>query len=157
MKHLKIFEDYYIGKDGYIIYPDLIATPKTKHFFVNDIFKYLGVSEFPYDEKSIGYNPYGIDTIDFLKEIFLNKKIKFTSLEFMYGNHDTKITKIPKIEGVVEDVDLFGYKELYVKVKINNKWYIINSNIVTIYNYDAENKELHKDLIIAKDAKRFNL
>lgn len=149
MKYLKTYEDYYIGKDGYIISPDLINTTKPNHFFINDVFKYLGVNQFPNDEESVGLNPYYIDTIDFLKEIFLNKKIIFTSLDSPNKN--------PKIEGVVEDVDLFGYKELYVKVKIDGKWYIINSNMIHIYNYDAESKELHQELHIRKAAKDFNL
>lgn len=149
MKYLKTYEDYYIGKDGYLLSPYLIHTTKSNHFFINDVFKYLGVNQFPNDEESVGLNPYYIDTIDFLKEIFLNKKIIFTSLDLPNKN--------PKIEGVVEDVDLFGYKELYVKVKIDGKWYIINSNMVHIYNYDAESKELHQELHIRKAAKDFNL
>ena len=91
------------------------------------------------------------------------------------------------MKGKVQDVGHFSYKnEFYIKVALvntevmvndyyfkkyddkvgnsvisidkENDWFLIkNNSIVTIYDYDAEDKPLHKEVKLKKKAEKYNL
>lgn len=143
MKYIKTFEEY--EPNNYINDNDLIR--------VNDIMSYLGV-DVDIDELDEEHPPkskYGVDIVDFFKEILLNKNISFKSVNTPEHN--------PIENGTVSDVKLFSYKEdLYIEVKLSDSdWIIINNYISIIIDYDAQNKPLHKEVKRKKEAEKYNL
>jgi hypothetical protein len=121
---------------------------------IDDIMDYLYVKYEINDYGNFEFtNRYNIDFIDFLKEIFLEKEIEFKSIN--------KITSNPYIKGKVKDISEYGYKdELFIQFKIYDKknWHLAESVIrIYIQNYDAENKPLHKEVELKKEAEKYNL
>ena len=94
---------------------------------------------------------YNVDVVNFLKEIFLKKKVGFQSLN--------KIENDPHIRGIVKDVDFFAYKDdVYVKVKIKKDWALFKQhNLITVDSYDAYKKPLHKLVKLKKEAEKYNI
>jgi len=125
----------------------------TDMFFVSDILKYLDVDNniVNYGENYTPKSKYKVNVIDFFKEILLGKRIIFTSVN--------KINSNPSIDGIVKDVDSYAYKdEFYIKVEIDDEWYlVIGDEAVFIYDYDADNKPLHKRVIREKRQDNYNL
>lgn len=156
MKYLKIFENF-----SYYMYGNDIL-------MINNIYDYLGMDTWIMDE-SIPDSIYNIDVMKFFEEIFMNKNIIFQSIN--------KILSYPTIKGTVVDIDHFSYKMgFYIKVKLKNSqiminnqfvdyketddddWFLIkNNNIVTISDYDAKDKPLHKEVKLKKKAEKYNL
>jgi hypothetical protein len=138
MKYIKLFEYY---RESYIRNKDM--------FFSSDIFDYLGVyDKMMYDENNVPESAYNVDVIDFLKEIFLNKKIIFDP-----------VNNLNNISGTVTDVTYFVYKDLYIKVKMKdeNEYLIDNNRLAFIFDYDADTKPLHKEVEMKKKAEKYNL
>ncbi len=152
----KIFEGI---ENGYMLGKD--------QFFINDVMEYLVVDTFVMDQ-SIPETPYKINVMDFFKEILLNKKIIFQS--------ENKIQNYPIIKGKVTAVGYFSYKnEFFIKVKLKkpkfkyeDNWYnckhevdkeylMKNNSMITIYDYDADNKPLHKLVELKKRAEKYNI
>jgi hypothetical protein len=137
---------YYFDK-----YQNTYMTGK-RSFRIDHLYYYLGVEvEYPEDAVVVPVTKYGVDFIDFCKEIFLGKKIAFQSLNKPKDN--------PVIDGVVEDVDQLAYQdEFFVRVKIRKEWYLIsNLQPIFIENYDASEKPLHKEVVLKKEAEKYNL
>jgi hypothetical protein len=152
MKYIKTFETLYSDYKNLYLIND-INNNKYESIITRDLLEIIGVDVDYYDK-----NPnedwiceYNINVIEFLKEIFLNKNITFFSKNKNDENRYIKET--------VEDVNLFAYKEeLYIFVKINSSWKIIDNNKITIiYDYDALDKPEHKLLKILKKAKKYNI
>jgi len=144
MKHIKLFERF---RESYMRGKDML--------FITDVLDYLGVDDnVMYDESYVPESAYGVNVIDFLKEIFLGKQIIFDS-----------ISPPTKKSGVVEDVGYYVYKDvLYIEVKVintqenYNDWFFIKNNyLVFIYGYDADTKPLHKEVEMKKKAEKYNL
>jgi len=151
----KIFENV---KNGYMLGKDL--------FFINDVMKYLKVDTFVMDQ-SMPESPYVDNIMNFFKEIFMNKKIIFKSVDKPFS-HTT-------IKGTVKKIGRFSYKdEFYIKVKLKDtqtktdrifldyenkdEWFLIQNNcIISIYDYDADTKPLHKEVEFKKEAEKYNL
>ena len=146
MKYIKKFEEY--PNDG------------TKYLFIGEIMEYLNVdNDRIEDESYIPKSPYDVNVIDFFKELLLNKNISFE-----YVN---KIKNNPRINGVVRDVAYYAYKdELYIKVnlyarsknEVDTEDYLIsNDAMVSIDDYDANTKPLHKEVKMKKEAEKYNI
>jgi len=156
MKYIKKFEQYLDSN-----YSNYIIEKNNNHvlFFMEDIMDYLKV----FTQQAVNFgekltNAYNINLIDFLKEIFLHKRIEFISVD--------KIAENPLIKGKVEDIDEFGYQdEFYITFKLYGKknWYLVdtegrnNDNVVKVYKYDAEDKPLHKEVRLKKEVEKYNL
>ena len=143
MKYLKTFE--YYEPDKYINNEDIITIN------IYDILHYLDVEiDENLDEDHPPKSKYDVDIVEFLKEILLNENISFKSVNTPEQN--------PMKSGIVKDVKLFAYKdELYVEVKINNDWIIIDNSSSFIVYYNAENKTLHQEVKMKKKAEKYNL
>lgn len=161
MNHIKLFEAY---KD-YIYNKDM--------FTISDIMKYLKVDNMLMYEESKLETIYDVDVIEFLKEIFINKTIIFRDIN--------RFEKNRSIKGTVNDIGIFSYKETYIKVKILNpkelvknnveikfkeiqheknedNWFLIDNNsMISIYDYDADSKPLHKKVKLKKESEKYNL
>lgn len=145
MKYIKHFED-----DFYENNRDMIS--------IKNIFNYLDIPMFsPFldaDQNNKIETKYNVNVIDYLKEIFLNKKVTFKSINKLENN--------PIKKGVVEDIKFFFYQdEIYIKFKIKGEWIIV-SDEMPVYlgastKYDADDKPLHKKVKIAKEAEKYNL
>lgn len=150
MKYIKHFED-----DFYENNRDMIS--------IKNIFDYLDIPMFsPFldaDQNNKIETKYNVNVIDYLKEIFLTKKVTFKSVNKPENN--------PIKKGVVEDIKFFFYQdEIYIQFKIESrleisKWYIV-SDEMPVYlgastKYDADDKSLHKKVKIAKEAEKYNL
>lgn len=151
MRYIKHFDAYMYGED-------LLS--------INNIMNYLGVYDID-DEESKIESVYDVDVIGFLKEIFMNKIIIFTSQNALEGD--------PTIKGKVKEVKIFPYKdEFFVEVKLLNpeikridhfekignkyKSYLMkNNHIIAMYEYDADTKPLHKEVKMKKLAEKYNL
>lgn len=149
MKYIKYLE-YYLEKDSYLI--------KSRYKNISgvrpiDILKYLKLDTDLYyngDETKYKDNPYHVDADDFIREIFVGKKVTCAYINNNIGNG--------WVEGIVQDVGIYAYRELYIKLKIDDKWHIVNnSNIISLEDYDADNKPLHQEIKIAKQASIFNI
>lgn len=132
MKHLKTFENIHkiIPKDV------------------------MGNLHANYDDYPIVKNLYDIDVIEYFKEILLDKNVTFKSVN--------KPERNPYLTGVVVDVDAFVYQdEVFITVKLNNKknnWNIVNMiNNITIQDYDADDKPIHKKVKMKKETDKYNL
>jgi len=155
----KIFEgvenNYMLGKD---------------QFFINDVIKYLGVSldSEEFDEDYTLESIYNINVINFFKEILINKTIIFKNINKLINN--------PIIKGKVKDVDCLYYKDdFYINVTLSNiqilsgekyidftplsdKSFLVDSDsIVSIYDYDADTKPLHKEVKFKKKVEKYNI
>lgn len=118
---------------------------------IDKIEKYLKIDYDWYTQPEV-LSEYGVDVIDFIKEIFLGKFIVFTNLNATTGNQI--------IRGIAEDVSIYRYQtDYFIEVKINKKeWYLIDSSRTIIINeYDAEDKPLHKEVKLKKEAEKYNL
>ena len=142
----KIFERY--SDERYMFGRDM--------FFIDDVMRYLDVDVdiMNMDEQTELKSPYNVNVIDFFKEILMNKTIIFQSKNTTLDD--------PIIKGKVEDVDKFAYKdEFWIKVNLSEPqkaYFLIKNNaIVTIYDYDADNKPLHKLVKLKKEAKKYNI
>jgi len=155
MKHIKVFENYF-----------------SCQFKIQDELDDLKVEiEFPEDAVVIPVSEYDIDVIEYFKEIFLGKMVKFQCIDRLRGN--------PWVEGVIEDVDQLLYQdEFFIRVKVSKtkddrewheksvefelsflkNWYLMaNYSPVIVYDYDVDNKPLHKELELKKEAEKYNL
>jgi hypothetical protein len=160
--NFKVFENVGIWPNGYMLGED--------QFFINDVMEYLGVDVdiMTIDENTELESPYFVNVIDFIKEIILDKTIIFQCKD--------AIMKDPTLNGEVINVDTFFYKdEFWFKVKLkkpkykyDNKWYncrhpndkeylMKNNSIITISDYDANSKPLHKLVELKKRAKKYNI
>jgi len=158
----KIFEGIEIWPNGYMLGED--------QFFINDVIEYLGVDVdiMTMDESTELKSPYNVNVVDFIKEIILNKTIIFQCKD--------AILKDSTLKSKVIDVGIFLYKgEFWIKVKLkkpkfkyednwyncrheNDKEYLMkNNSIITIYDYDADNKPLHKLVKLKKSAEKYNI
>ena len=120
-------------------------------YFINSDYRKLSDEEYGDIEISSRYD---INVIDFLKEIFLDKEIEFTSLN--------RLTSNPYVKGKVENLSSYGYKDqLFMQIKIYDKkggWYLVKlSERILVSNYDAEDKPLHKEVELKKEAEKYNL
>jgi hypothetical protein len=153
MIHIKTFESY-LSKDSYLIKNR--KNDKYAAFRPIDILSFIGLNIEKYyngDENDILYNPYHIDPIEFLREIFIGKEILFLSIKNDYSHPENSW-----IRGIVQDVNIYAYKDLYIQIKVDDKWNLIdNNNISNISDYDANTKPTHKELEIKKDGELFNL
>jgi hypothetical protein len=99
------------------------------------------------------YCPYNIDVIEFLKEIFVDKKITFRSVNKPDSN--------PILTGKVIDIYYYLYHddEFYISVRFDNyEEHLIQGNkIIVIEDYDAENKPLHLEVKMKKQAEKYNI
>lgn len=149
MRYIKKFEEY-----------DPEHINGSKHFFIGEIMEYLNVdNDSIEDESYLPESPYGIDVMDFFKEILLNKNIQFGSVNRIKDN--------PTIDGVVKNIDHYSYKdEFYIKVKLYAKsedeideddYLISNDVIVRVDDYDADTKSLHKEVKLKKEAEKYNI
>jgi hypothetical protein len=97
-------------------------------------------------------NPYNIDFIEFLKEIFIGKTITFKSVNNPHN---------PVLTGKVIGVDYYLYHndEFYISVEFDNhnKHLIQNNNMIVIRVYDADKKPLHQEVKIKKEANKYNI
>jgi len=131
----------------YLNYHTYTNVKHTDHgFLTNDLIKDIGLNI----DKPKGESIYDIDTIKYLKEIYLNKKVNFND----------EIRNEWKTE-IVKDVNLDYWLErdtIYILIKVNDHWNRINDkHFNVVYDYDAENKPEHKKLKIIKDSKKYNL
>lgn len=145
MKYIESFESY-LEPNSYLI--------KNRNFKYDsirpkDLLKFIGLdTEKYYNGDEVLDNPYNINIIDYLKEIFLNKRISFKCLE----------SNGRWLDGIAKDVKLYLYKEIYINLKIDDRWFTMHNNyICTIIDYDADSKPIHKELEIKKDGDLFNL
>lgn len=161
---IKLFEDF----ENYIYNSDM--------FMIYDVMNYLGVNTpgrfIMMDEESELKSIYNVDVIDFFKEIIMNKTILFQDIN--------RFDKNRTIKGEVNDVAMFSYKDdSYIKVeilspKVKNigdiafkdityektidNWFLIkNNNMISIYDYDADNKPLHQKVKLEKEGEKYNL
>lgn len=137
MKHLK----------EYLNYNTYSNIKYNNHsFLTNDLLSDIGLNI----DNPKGESIYNIDVDKYLKEIYLNKKVKFNNEE-----DDKWIT------GIVNDVNLDYWRSrntIYILLKIGKYWYRINDKHFNIvYDYDAENKPEHSKLKIAKTANKYNI
>lgn len=140
MKHIKNFDNYLIGGND----PKSVSVVLTPE----DIFDYLGINT--YDHEKIHINKYDINIQVFMNEVFLGKNIEFTSLDKINGNKDIKCK--------VKEVSTWYYKELYIIVNDGTDDNVIKpDSIIRIFDYDAEDKPLHKDIKIKQKAYKYNL
>lgn len=151
MKHIKLFEGY-LAKNSYLIKNR--KNTKYSSFRPRDILSFIGLNIERYyngDENDILYNPYHINPIEFLREIFIGKDISFLSVK--------NDSEDGWIGGIVQDVNIYAYKDLYIQIKVDDKWSLMgNNNIANIMsNYDANTKPTHKELEIKKEGELFNL
>ena len=156
----KIFENLAITYPRYMLSKDM--------FFINDVIKYLGVELNNFDDEYVPESIYNINVINFFKEILMDKPIIFKSVD--------RIFNYPYMKGEVTDVGGFAYKdEFYIKVKLknteikidkifldrdddNNQWFLMSNNTITsIYDYDADNKPLHEEVKLKKNAEKYNI
>lgn len=154
MKYLKKYENYLMNKSSY----DIEYGYGRDLFFLTNVLDYLGTY---FDIKYFPANHYNIDAIKFIKEILLDKRILFTSVDATKNN--------PTINGIVRKViEFYLYKmDYYLKVDVEvNKGddkivvdtYLINpEKIISIYDYDADKKPLHKEMKMKKEAEKYNL
>jgi hypothetical protein len=135
---IKIFEEF-VSKDG------------TKIVSVEELWNLIEHAIYNTDNEVEFVNTYSsVDFIDYLKELFIGRKIRFRSQDATQDN--------PKVKGVVEDVDVYSYQmdELFIQVKIKGEWVMIhNWAIIQIYNYEPG--PLAKQLEIEKEAGKYNL
>jgi hypothetical protein len=149
---MKLFENYwddvYISDRETYVY-DTMAKYTTS---IRRILRYLKV-DYEWNEEPTGlHSEYDVDVIDFFKEIFIGKKIIFESLDRTYSDD-------PIISGKVEDVGVYEYQdEFFIRVKIDDEWHLIKpAKTIVIKKYDAENKPLHQEVIVKKQAKKYNI
>jgi len=112
----------------------------------------IGVSDVYLNDNKLNISKYNIDVNEILSEIFIGNKIQFK----------TKYKDIWLNDVIVEDVKLVGINEtVYISVKINGEWEIINStNLFTIYNYNENQPELlklKKNSNMHKKASKYNI
>lgn len=135
---IKIFEEF-VSKDG------------TKIVSMTELWNLIDHANYNDDNDVDFINTYSsIDFMEYLKEIFIGKKIRFRSQDATKDN--------PKVRGVVEDVDVYSYQmdELFVQVKIKGEWYMIhNDSIIQIFDWQPG--PLAKQLEIEKEAEKYNL
>lgn len=140
MKHIKLYEKFNTNKN---------------EIYISDVFDYLDVPMFkPFldvDQNNKLESKYDVDIIEFLKEIFLDKRVQFKSINKLKNN--------PIVTGRVENVKLFYYQdEVYVQFKIYDDWILVSNDVfVYLPKYDADDKPLHKKVKIAKDAEKYNI
>jgi hypothetical protein len=153
MKYIKTFELLYNGykDDRYLI--GNVSGNNFENLITKDLLDIIGV-EIDYNDKNSNedwFCEYNINVINFLKEIFLNKKITFYS--------KTKMGDKWCSDKIVNDIKLFVYKDdIYINIKIDDKWEIIaNDRITRIYDYDASDKPEHKKLKIIRKGKKYNI
>lgn len=139
----------------------IFETNNTYKFIVDDVMSDLQVEiQYPEDSVVIPKSIYHIDVIDYFKEILLNKNISFLSVNKPENN--------PYVSGKVVNVDQLAYKdEFFITVKLNDKpsfknsisdWILINNQTpVTVQNYDADDKPLHKKVKLEKMTNKYNL
>jgi len=153
MKYLKTFEEIDINPD-YIIED----TGKYVTIIIDDILTYLDINiidKVSWFDSSPGeeWNHNNINLINFLKEIFVGKRVKFKSVDKEKGN--------PYITKKINDVTgTFRYSDYdwYIKVISGKNEYLIDiTTINKVYNYDTKNKPLHKEMKIKKDAEKYNI
>lgn len=94
----------------------------------------------------------GIDWIDYIKEILMNRKVTFKSVNKAENN--------PLVTGIVTDVDFFEYKptEIYVKVKLKDveDEVLVNSSFpLFVFNYEPG--PLQQKLEMLKNAGKFGI
>lgn len=144
-------------------------------FFIADVMDYLSITiEHPEDFVVIPVSKYNVDYIDFIKEIILNKNISFVSADDSANDTLSVIypeNKVVRIKGIIEKVSqLFVNEEYFIRVKIKGDtslgvlgigWHLINNfeKVFFIYpdKYDAEDKPLHKEMILKKETEKFNI
>jgi hypothetical protein len=149
---ITIFEKFISNVDTYLIGE---KSSKCSNMTISRIMDYLcadvginilGYADYP---KSV----YGIDIVDFVKEIFLNKSISFNSVDRDNSN--------PRFNGKVEDVSHYIYQDdFFIKVKLfkDNDWHLMEENsVIFVYDYDADKKPLHKKMYLKKDEERYNV
>lgn len=154
MKYIKLFEN--INQDTpyrlwmndnnyYMIYHD--NKYKT---YISRIFFYLDVHYKQFEEPGL-YSKYDIDVIDFMKEIFLDKYIIFKSVN--------KPKDDPIVKGIVENIDFYQYKdEVPIEFQINGDLHLVKYAFpIIVKDYDAEQKPLHKEVELKKQAEKYNL
>ena len=122
---------------------------------IEDVMSTLKVEvQYPEDSVVIPVSAYDIDVIEYFKEMLLDKNITFLSVNKPEGH--------PYLTGKVVDVDQLAYQdEFFITVKLNTKkdnWNLINNTVnIIIDNYDADDKPLHKEIKIKKEAEKYNL
>jgi len=148
MKYIKTFETVFTNYKNNEYLTGNRGEFESESLITQDLLEIIGVEIDPNNDWICKYN---IDVIEFLKEIFLGKKITFYSKNYNNAKWYTKV--------IVDDIKLFVYKDnIYISVKINNDWKLIDPNYSTnIYDYDASDKPEHKLLKILKKAKKYNI
>ena len=151
MKYIKKFENIpYDNNQG--------VSTDAKDVYIPNILDYLGIDMFqPLDESTELKSVYDVDVVEFLKEIFLGKHVQFKSINKLKDN--------PIVSGNIIDIKLLFYQdEVYVKFLLENKyykkedWYIVsNGSFIFLPTYDADNKPLHKDVKMKKEAEKYNI
>jgi hypothetical protein len=111
---------------------------------IDDILKYFNIIE-------LNDTTYYKNLIIFMKEIFINKEISFTSIDVPKNN--------PIITGKCINIKTFNYKYNYFfKFKIGTIWYLVDANKdIIVKNYDANNKKYHKEVELKKEMIKYNL
>lgn len=152
MKFLKTYEKYLLDRTSY----DIEYGYGLDMFFISDVLKYLKIQYDYFSPLEILKTAYNVNTIDFIKEILMNKRVIFTS--------KNAIKNDPSVNGIIVDViDFYFYKmDSYLKVKVNyndnvDEYLMCIDNIVSIYDYDADEKPLHKEVKLKKQAEKFNI
>jgi hypothetical protein len=132
--------------------PPDFYTDDTSLIAIENVMAYLGVDENIIDENTKPKSIYGVDIIDFFKEIFLHKYVTFRSVNRTENN--------PVIFGRVVNIELFAYQdELFVNFITNRGYIVSNYDAVKLQmgDYDAENKPLHKDVKMKKLGEKYNI
>lgn len=161
MRYIKTFEIY--DQDNEQIRKFIPDLGDNQIMTIQNIMDYLRVEIlYPEDSIVIPVSKYDIDVIEYFKEIFMGKIIKFKSID--------KPEKHPLVKGIVKDVDQLAYQdEFFIRVELTNEnidskgnivhgWFLINNEYdVWVYNYDADTKPLHKEVELKKEAEKYNL
>jgi len=117
-----------------------------------NVMKYLKIEK---DNNFNKYNnEYNVNIIDFLKEIFLDKYISFNCIPVKKDSKN-------KIKGIVKDIKIFepNNTNFYIEINIHDilkrekdTWYLMQYfPIISVYNYNANNKSLHQKIKIRKE------
>jgi hypothetical protein len=129
--------------------PDFYTDDKSL-ISIENVLVYLGVDTFDMDQDHPAKSIYGVDIVDFFKEIFLNKYVRFRCVN--------KTEKDTIISGEVLNIELFAYQdELFIEFVTNRGYIVSNFEAVKIEDYDAEDKPLHQEVKRKKMGEKYNI
>lgn len=152
MKHIKLFEEI-IRKRTYMLGNDML--------FINDVMSYLDVDIMPLDEGYKPESPYGVDVMDFFREIFVDKVVLFIPVNNTKKDRSPVPHRLLSLKNKVKSVKYFAYKdEVYIQVKFyyDEFWYLMpNGSGIFVEDYDADTKPLHKEVEMKKVAEKYNI